>query len=87
MISSIFFGIAVGLLARWIMPRAYNMGCFMTMLLGLAGSFVANKIGSLLGWYKDEEAPGWIMSIGGALLILFLVDQWKKRSGEPEKKS
>jgi uncharacterized membrane protein YeaQ/YmgE (transglycosylase-associated protein family) len=41
-------GLIVGLIARAIMPGADNMGLFMTMILGIAGSLVGGFVGSLL---------------------------------------
>ena len=43
------------------------------MLIGVAGAFLARFIGSsVFGWYRDGTAPGWIMSILGAVLLLWI---------------
>ena len=40
------------------------------MILGIAGSIVANYLGKMLGWYNAGEAAGFIASIIGAGLLM-----------------
>ena len=68
----IVVGLIVGLLARAIMPGEQKLGLILTTLLGIAGSAVANFIGSSLGWYQPGATAGWIASIVGALIVLFV---------------
>ncbi len=71
-IGTAFVGLIVGILASWLSPGPRPAGCLVTILIGVAGSFVARFIGnSLFGWY-DDDAPGWIMSIVGAMLLLWV---------------
>ena len=42
------------------------------MLLGLAGSFIAGYLGRMVGWYQEGQSAGFIMSVLGAILLLFL---------------
>ena len=70
-------GIIVGAIARLIMPGAEHIGTILTGLLGIVGAFVGGFIGSLIS--KPQEGSmfhpaGFIMSIIGALIVLFL---WK----------
>jgi uncharacterized membrane protein YeaQ/YmgE (transglycosylase-associated protein family) len=66
-------GVIVGALAKWIMPGKDPGGFWVTMLIGVAGAFLARFVGSnVFGWYKDGSAPGWIMSILGAVVLLWL---------------
>ena len=51
-IQMIVVGLIVGLLARAIMPGDQKLGLILTTLLGIAGSAVANFIGSAVGWYR-----------------------------------
>ena len=71
-IQMIVVGLIVGLLARAIMPGEQKLGLILTTLLGIAGSAVANFIGSAAGWYTPGAAAGWIASIVGALIVLFV---------------
>ena len=44
----------------------------MTILLGIAGSFAASYLGRVLDWYQEGQSAGFIMSVLGAILLLFL---------------
>lgn len=85
LIGTIFIGLLVGAVARFIMPGKQNMGWILTIVLGVAGSFVATKIGELLGWYAEGQTAGFLMSVVGALLLLFLYGQYQKTQN-PDKK-
>ena len=63
-------GLVAGALAKLLMPGKDPGGWIVTMLLGLAGSFVAGFIGRSLGHYQNGEGPGLIGSIIGAFLLL-----------------
>lgn len=63
-------GLIVGALAKFIMPGKDPGGIIVTMLLGIAGSFLATWIGQLVGWYREGASAGFIMSIVGAVVIL-----------------
>ena len=43
-----------------------------TLLIGIAGSFVATYAGRALGWYQEGQAAGFIMSVLGAIVLLAL---------------
>lgn len=63
-------GLIVGALAKLIMPGKDPGGIIVTMLLGIAGSFLATWIGQLIGWYREGASAGFIMSVAGAIIIL-----------------
>lgn len=68
----ILVGFIVGLLARAIKPGDDKLGWIMTILLGIAGSFVATYVGVAMGWYQQGEPAGWIASVIGAIVLLVL---------------
>ena len=73
-IGTAFVGLIVGILARWFSSGRNPSGFFFTILVGVAGSFIARYIGNqFFGWYHDGDAPGWIMSIIGAMLLLWVL--------------
>ena len=47
-------------------------GIWGTMLLGIAGSIVANYLGKMLGFYQSGEAAGFLMSVIGAGLLMVI---------------
>ena len=65
-------GLVIGLLARLFKPGADSMGWIMTILLGIVGSFVATYLGSAMGWYQPGQTAGWIASVIGAVILLFI---------------
>ena len=71
-IQMVVTGLIIGLLARAIMPGDQKMGLILTTLLGIAGAAVANFIGGAAGLYTPGATAGWIASLIGALLGLFV---------------
>jgi uncharacterized membrane protein YeaQ/YmgE (transglycosylase-associated protein family) len=69
---TILIGLAVGLVAKLIMPGRDPGGMIITTLLGIAGAFVARYIGLGLGWYRQDEAAGFLASVIGAIILLLL---------------
>jgi uncharacterized membrane protein YeaQ/YmgE (transglycosylase-associated protein family) len=65
-------GLIVGAVAKFLMPGKDPGGWIITMLLGLAGSFLAGYLGRMVGWYREGQSAGFIMSVLGAILLLFL---------------
>ena len=79
-ISMIIVGLIVGLLARAIMPGDQKLGIVMTIILGIVGSMVAGFLGGAIGWYEPGEGAGWIGSIVGAIIVLFVVGMISKKT-------
>ncbi len=76
-------GLVVGLVARAVMPGTQRMGLVMTALLGIAGAFVAGFLGQAVGWYAAGQGAGFIGSIVGALIVLFVVGKLKGGTPAP----
>lgn len=72
LIVTLFVGLIVGLIARALMPGKQSLGLIMTALLGIAGSFVASYAGQFMSWYAPGAAAGWIASVVGAIVVLFV---------------
>lgn len=67
---TIVVGLIVGALAKLVMPGRDPGGVIVTILLGVAGAFVAGMLGHNLGWYGAGEGPGIVASIIGAVVLL-----------------
>jgi len=67
---TIVLGFVIGLLAKMLHPGRDNMGFIATIILGVAGSFLAGVIGQYLGWYQAGEGAGFIASVVVAILLL-----------------
>ncbi len=62
-------GIAGGI-AKLLMPGKDPGGCIITILLGIAGAFIAGWLGQAVGWYEANEGAGFVAAIIGAFIIL-----------------
>ena len=71
-IWTVIIGFVAGLLARALKPGDDKLGLFWTIILGVGGSFLAKFIGEGLGWYKEGETVGFIASVVGAVILLFI---------------
>lgn len=67
---TILIGFVVGLVAKLLMPGRDPGGFIITTLLGIAGAFIAKYLGVAFGWYRQEEAAGFIASVIGAIILL-----------------
>ncbi len=67
-------GFVAGLLAKLIMPGRQGINPITTVLLGIVGSIIGGKVGSLIGWGVAGEfsIKGIITAVGGALLLMFV---------------
>jgi len=70
----LFVGVLAGFLARLLLPGRDDIGFWMTLLVGILGSFAGGFLAwALFGWDEDEGAlqpGGVIFSIIGAVLVL-----------------
>jgi uncharacterized membrane protein YeaQ/YmgE (transglycosylase-associated protein family) len=73
-ITFLIFGLVVGLLARALMPGRQSMGLLMTIVLGVAGSFLGGFLVSLVTDHRvtDLHTAGFIGSIIGAIVLLMI---------------
>jgi len=72
LIYTLIIGLIVGAVAKFFMPGRDPGGFIITMLLGIAGALVGGFIGRAMGFYGPNQGAGWLMSIGGAILLLVL---------------
>ena len=78
-LSTLLVGLIVGAIAKLLMPGKDPGGFIVTILLGIAGAFIATYIGQAIGWYKAGQPAGWIMSVIGAMILLLLYRVMFKR--------
>ena len=71
-IGTLIIGLLAGAVAKLLMPGKDPGGCIITMLLGIAGAFVAGYLGRALGWYHAGDPVGFIASVVGAFLLLLI---------------
>jgi uncharacterized membrane protein YeaQ/YmgE (transglycosylase-associated protein family) len=79
-IWTIVLGFVIGVIAKLIHPGKEKMGFTMTILFGIAGSFLAGVIGQFLGWYKAGQGAGFIASVIVAIILLVVYGKIKGKS-------
>ena len=77
LLSWVITGLFVGLIARAMVPGKQSLGLILTVALGVVGAAVGGLISSTIWptWTNDPNVdqmwPGWIMSVIGAMIVLW----------------
>ena len=77
---TLLIGLIAGIVAKLLMPGKDPGGFIITILLGIAGAFVATYLGQAVGWYQAGEAAGFIGAVVGAIILLVVYRMVAKRS-------
>ena len=73
MLYILIVGLVAGVLARLISPGPNNpSGFILTVVLGIAGAFLATFIGQAVGHYGPNQGAGFIAATIGAVVVLFI---------------
>jgi uncharacterized membrane protein YeaQ/YmgE (transglycosylase-associated protein family) len=73
MLWILIVGLVAGIVARIISPGPNNPGGFiLTVVLGIAGAFLATFVGQMIGHYGPDQGAGFITATIGALVVLFI---------------
>ena len=75
MLYTILIGFLVGLVAKMLYPGKQGGGIIVTILLGIAGSWVSSLLLGLLGMGRSV---GFIGSVIGAMIVLWLYNKLNK---------
>jgi uncharacterized membrane protein YeaQ/YmgE (transglycosylase-associated protein family) len=78
-------GLVAGTIARVIMPGPNRPhGFLLTIVLGIAGAFLATFIGQAVGLYMPDQGAGFIGATVGAVVILFIWNRLVARQVIPD---
>lgn len=81
----IIVGFVAGMIARWLSPGRHDpKGFILTIVLGIAGAFLATFIGQAIGWYDPDQGAGFITATLGALVVLFIWNRLVARGMIPD---
>ena len=69
-LGTVFIGLIVGLIARFIKTGDDKMGLLFTALVGIVGAFVGRFLGQAFGIYRQNEPASFVGAILGAILVL-----------------
>jgi uncharacterized membrane protein YeaQ/YmgE (transglycosylase-associated protein family) len=73
MLWILIVGLVAGLVARWLSPGPNTpTGIILTVVLGIAGAFLATFVGQAIGWYRPDQGAGFITATLGAVAVLFI---------------
>jgi uncharacterized membrane protein YeaQ/YmgE (transglycosylase-associated protein family) len=73
MLWILIVGIVAGFLARLLSRGPNNpTGFILTIVLGVAGAFLATFVGQAIGWYHADQGAGFIAATVGAVVVLFI---------------
>lgn len=78
----LIIGLVAGAIAKLLMPGKDPGGVIVTMLIGIAGSFIAGYLGRAVGWYHEGQSAGLIGSIVGAFILLAIYRLIMRYRGE-----
>ncbi|WP_398308131.1 GlsB/YeaQ/YmgE family stress response membrane protein [Zoogloea sp.] len=79
-LSTIFIGLLVGLVARFVKPGDDSMGWIKTILFGIGGSIAATYGGQALGLYQAGQGAGFLGSVIGAVILLLVASKLSSKS-------
>jgi uncharacterized membrane protein YeaQ/YmgE (transglycosylase-associated protein family) len=80
-IWTLIIGLLAGIVAKLLMPGRDPGGFIITILLGIAGAFLATWLGQAIGWYEAGEGAGLVGAVVGAVLILIIYRMIARRRG------
>ena len=80
MIVLVAIGWIAGLSAKVVMPGKGPDGFWATTGVGVGGALIAVVIGRFFGFWHAGDAPGFILSVVGAILLLALYRVMKSKT-------
>jgi uncharacterized membrane protein YeaQ/YmgE (transglycosylase-associated protein family) len=79
----VIVGFVVGLVARALLPGDQKLGLIMTAVLGIVGSLLAGVLGQAVGWYQAGQGAGFLGSVVGAIVVLFVYSKVVSKGSTP----
>jgi uncharacterized membrane protein YeaQ/YmgE (transglycosylase-associated protein family) len=70
LLAFLLFGLVVGALARWIVPGKEPGGWIVSLVIGIGGAMLGGFFGRVTGLYGERDAPGFVMSLFGAIVLV-----------------
>ena len=80
MIALVAIGWIIGLTARVLLPGRGPDGFLATAAVGTGGAVLAIVVGRFAGWWHPGDAPGFILSLLGAVMLLALYRVLKSKA-------
>ena len=71
-IGWIFFGLIVGIVAKFLTPGRDPGGFIVTALIGIVGALIGGFLGRAIGLYREDDPVGFVMAVVGSIVLLLL---------------
>jgi uncharacterized membrane protein YeaQ/YmgE (transglycosylase-associated protein family) len=71
-IGWIFFGLVVGIVAKFLMPGRDPGGFVITAIIGIVGALLGGYLGRAIGWYQEGDPVGFVVAVIGSIILLVL---------------
>jgi uncharacterized membrane protein YeaQ/YmgE (transglycosylase-associated protein family) len=71
-IGWIFFGLVVGIVAKFLMPGRDPGGFVITAIIGIVGALLGGYLGRAIGWYQEGDPVGFVVAVIGSIILLAL---------------
>lgn len=85
MLWILIVGLVAGIIARLVSPGPNSpSGFILTVVLGIAGAFLATFVGQTVGWYRPDQGAGFIAATVGAIVVLFIWNRLVARRVIPD---
>jgi len=85
MLWILIVGLVAGIIARLVSPGPNSpSGFILTVVLGIAGAFLATFVGQTVGWYRPDQGAGFIAATVGAIVVLFIWNRLVARRVVPD---
>ena len=78
---AVIIGLVVGAVAKFIMPGTQGGGLIITAIIGMVGSLVATFAGQQMHFYEPGQPAGFIGSVVGAIIVLWIYGMLTRKSG------
>ncbi|MDH3444104.1 MAG: GlsB/YeaQ/YmgE family stress response membrane protein [Deltaproteobacteria bacterium] len=79
-IGWIFFGLIVGIVAKFLMPGRDPGGFIVTIIIGIVGALLGGLLGRTIGLYGEGDPVGFVMAVIGSIILLLLYRMIKSRA-------
>jgi uncharacterized membrane protein YeaQ/YmgE (transglycosylase-associated protein family) len=81
----IVVGFVAGMISRFLSPGPNKpTGFVLTVVLGIAGAFLATWVGQAVGFYRPDQGAGFVMATIGAIAVLFIWNRLVVRGTIPD---
>lgn len=74
-ISALFTGIIIGLIARILVPSMQPIGCIVTIIIGIIGAFAGIFVGNAIGYgpSNGDDYSFWLVFLTQIFIAVVLV--------------